>query len=80
MDEWRQYDERQHGRRAGKREVDLYVRTYNTLLESSGAVSVSSLEPAHLTAASSLHAGAEESEPDMSAFLYSQNRIPACIV
>ncbi len=63
----------------GKREVDLYVRTYMTLLESSGAVAVSSLEPAHLTAASSLHAGAGEEAPDLSAFLYSAQRIPACI-
>ena len=72
-DDWR-------GRQPGKREVDLYVRTYNTLLESSGAVSISSLEPAHLTASSSLHAGAEDPEPDLSAFLYSANRIPRCIV
>ena len=64
----------------GKREVDLYVRTYMTLLESSGAVAVSSLEPAHLTAASSLHAGAEEEAPDMNAFLYSSQRIPECTV
>ncbi len=68
------------GARPGKREVDLYVRTYNTLLESSGAVSIASLEPAHLTASSSLHAGAADPEPDLSAFLYSANRIPACIV
>lgn len=66
--------------RPGKREVDLYVRTYNTLLESSGAVSISSLEPAHLTASSSLHAGALEPPPDLGAFLYSANRIPTCIV
>ncbi|MGI9254596.1 MAG: hypothetical protein ACR2J8_12675, partial [Thermomicrobiales bacterium] len=45
---------------AGKREVDLYIRTYTTLLQSSGAIGVSSLEPAHLTASSSLHAGAAE--------------------
>jgi hypothetical protein len=64
----------------GRREVELYVRTYMTLLQSSGAVSVSSLEPAHLTAGSSLHAGAEEPEPDLNAFLYSVQRIPACIV
>lgn len=64
----------------GRREVELYLRTYMTLLESSGAVSVRSLEPAHLTSGSSLHAGAEEPEPDMNAFLYSANRIPACIV
>jgi hypothetical protein len=63
----------------GKREVDLYVRTYMTLLQSSGAISVSSLEPAHLTAASSLHAGALEESPDMSAFIYSTQRLPACI-
>jgi hypothetical protein len=69
-----------NGSQPGKREVDLYVRTYNTLLESSGAVSISSLEPAHLTASSSLHAGAEEPVPDLSAFLYSANRIPKCIV
>jgi hypothetical protein len=64
----------------GKREVDLYVRTYTTLLESSGAIGVSSLEPAHLTAAPSLHAGALEEAPDMNAFMYSVQRLPACIV
>ncbi len=64
----------------GKREVDLYVRTYTTLLQSSGAIGVSSLEPAHLTAAASLHAGAAERAPDMSAFIYSTQRLPTCIV
>ncbi|HEV2526888.1 MAG TPA: hypothetical protein VGT61_00340 [Thermomicrobiales bacterium] len=64
----------------GKREVDLYVRTYTTLLQSSGAISVSSLEPAHIMAAASLHAGATEEAPDMNAFMYSTQRLPACIV
>src|ERR671919_2202786 len=64
----------------GKREVDLYVRTYTTLLQSSGAVPVSSLVPAHLTAASSLHAGAAEPDPDLNAFMYSAQRLPECIV
>lgn len=63
-----------------KREVDLYVRTYSTLLQSSGAVSVSSLEPAHVVAAASLHAGATEAAPDMNAFMYSTQRLPASIV
>jgi hypothetical protein len=63
----------------GKREVDLYVRTYTTLLQSSGAVPVSSLVPAHLTAASSLHAGAAEEAPDLNAFIYSTQRLPDCI-
>ena len=64
----------------GKREVDLYVRTYTTLLQSSGAIPVSSLIPAHLNAASSLHAGASEQAPDLNAFLYSAQRLPGCIV
>ena len=67
-------------RRAGKREVDLYTRTYNTLLQSSGVIGVSSLEPAHINVASALHAGATEPEPDMSAFMYSTQRLPVCIV
>jgi hypothetical protein len=68
------------GNGPGKREVDLYVRTYTTLLQSSGAIGVSSLEPAHLTASSSLHAGAPEPAPDMNAFIYSTQRLPACIL
>ena len=63
----------------GKREVDLYVRTYTTLLESSGAIGVASLEPAHVTAAPSLHAGALEAAPDMNAFMYSVQRLPAAM-
>jgi hypothetical protein len=65
---------------ADQREVDLYVRTYTTLLESSGAVSVSSFEPAHITAAPSLHAGAAEIEPDMNAMMYSLQRLPAKVM
>lgn len=64
----------------GRREVELYIRTYMTLLESSSPIALRSLEPAHLTAGASLHAGAEEPEPDMNAFLYSANRLPAGIV
>ena len=64
----------------GKREVDLYVRTYTTLLQSSGAIGVSSLEPAHITASPSLHSGATESEPDMNALMYSIQRLPDSIV
>lgn len=65
---------------AGKREVDLYIRTYTTLLQSSGAIGVSSLEPAHLRAAPSLHAGASEPEPDLNALIYSVQRLPGCIL
>ncbi len=64
---------------AGKREVDLYVRTYNTLLRSSGPVKVETLVPAHLNIQSSLHAGADETAPDMGAFMYSTLRLPGSI-
>ncbi len=67
-------------RAAGKREVDLYVRTYNTVLRSSGPVKIETLVPAHLNIQSSLHSGAEEPEPDMGAFMYSTLRLPASIV
>jgi hypothetical protein len=65
---------------AGKREVDLYVRTYNTLLRSSGPVKVETLIPVHLNIQSSLHAGAAEQAPDMGAFMYSTLRLPGSMV
>ena len=65
---------------AGKREVDLYVKTYNTLLRSSGPVPVETLVPAHLNVESLLHQGAREPAPDMNAFMYSTLRLPTAIV
>jgi hypothetical protein len=65
---------------AGKREVDLYVRTYNTLLRSSGPIKVETLVPAHVNIQSSLHAGATETTPDMNAFMYSTMRLPVSII
>src|SRR5687768_13638007 len=65
---------------AGKREVDLYGRTYATLLRSSGPVAVDTLVAAHLNIQSSLHAHAAGPEPDMNAFMYSTLRLPPEIV
>jgi hypothetical protein len=64
---------------AGKRDVDLYVRTYTTLLRSSGVIKLKALIPAHLSIHSSLHAHAALPQPDMAAFMYSVQRLPACI-
>ena len=66
--------------RSGKREVDLYVQTYMTLLRSSGAVAVDTLFQAHINIGSSLHDGAADPEPDMNAFMYSTLRLPPEIV
>jgi hypothetical protein len=65
---------------ATKADVELYIRTYTTMLRSSGEVKVKALEQAHLNADSALHVNARRREPDMSAFLYCVQRLPACIM
>ena len=62
----------------GRDAVELYVRTYTTILRSSGDVPVRALEQAHRNTGSSLHARADESEPDTGALIYALNRLPAC--
>jgi hypothetical protein len=57
-------------------EIDLYVRTYTSLLRSSGDVDVRAFEEAHAFSASSLHEGALATEPDISAFAYAAGRLP----
>jgi hypothetical protein len=65
--------------RATSDEIDLYIRTYYSLLRSSGEVRVRSFEESHSFSKSSLHAGALEPEPDVAAFAYSAARLPACM-
>jgi hypothetical protein len=65
--------------RATSDEIDLYIRTYYSLLRSSGDVRVRAFEEAHLFSRSSLHLGAEDSEPDLAAFAYSAGRLPDCM-
>jgi hypothetical protein len=60
-------------------EVELYQRTYYSLLRSSSEVQIRSLEEAHAGVRSVLHPKARESAPDMSAFLYCLLRLPQCI-
>jgi len=57
-------------------EVELYHRTYSTLLRSSGETLLRVLEPSHRAMESSLHAGAASSDPDLGAFLYATHRLP----
>ena len=65
---------------AGKRDVELYIRTYNTLLRSSGEISLKALVQAHYNIDSSLHPESRSPYPDMSALIYSVLRLPASIV
>ena len=61
-------------------EVELYQRTYTTLLRSSGETRLRVLEPSHRAMGSSLHALAGSPELDLGAFLYAIRRLPDGIV
>src|SRR3954470_14005714 len=58
-------------------EVELYHRTYTTLLRSSGETHLRVLEQTHAAMNSSLHPLANTSEPDLGAFMYAMRRLPA---
>jgi hypothetical protein len=63
----------------GNEEIDLYRRTYYSLLRSSSDIRVRSLEETHCAMNSSLHIGADQPTPDISAFVYSVMRLPECM-
>ncbi len=60
-------------------EVELYQRTYSTLLRSSGETALRVLESSHRAMGSSLHPLADSEEPDLGAFLYAIRRLPDTI-
>jgi hypothetical protein len=57
-------------------EIELYQRTYYSLLRSTAEVQIRTLEEAHARMNSLLHPQARETSPDMSAFVYSILRLP----
>ena len=61
-------------------EVELYQRTYTTLLRSSGETQLRVLESSHMAMGSSLHPLAASEELDLGAFLYAIRRLPDGIV
>ena len=64
---------------SGKHAVELYVRTYTTMLQSSGDIRVESLVQAHLGMGSVLHPLAAQPQSDMGALLYAVRRLPEAI-
>ena len=60
-------------------EVELYQRTYNTLLRSSGETALRVLESSHRAMGSSLHPLAASDEPDLGALIYAIRRLPDAI-
>ena len=63
----------------GRHAVELYVRTYTTMLQSSGDIKIESLVQAHLGMGSVLHPLAAEPQSDMGALLYAVRRLPEAI-
>ncbi len=61
-------------------EVELYQRTYTTLLRSSGETQLRVLEPSHMAMGSSLHALAASDALDLGAFIYAIRRLPDGII
>jgi hypothetical protein len=60
-------------------EIELYQRTYYSLLRSTAEVQIRTLEEAHARMNSLLHPEARETSPDLSAFVYSILRLPPII-
>src|ERR1019366_496819 len=60
--------------------VEVYHRTYTTLLRSTGETRLRVLEASHRAMGSSLHSLAGSTEPDLGAFLYAVRRLPASVV
>ena len=63
----------------GSDEIELYQRTYYSLLRSSAQVKIRTLEEAHAGMNSLLHRLAREPVSDMAAFVYCNLRLPSCM-
>lgn len=62
--------------RTASEEVELYLRTYYSLLRSTADVQIRTLEEVHAGVKSLLHGGARDPDPDLSAFIYCLLRLP----
>ena len=60
-------------------EIELYIRTYYSLLRSSGEVAIEALVETHEGMESLLHPRARSAELDVPALVYAALRLPACI-
>lgn len=60
-------------------EIDLYIRTFYSLMRSSGEIKIEALVESHVGTDSLLHAHARDPIPDVSALIYSSLRLPNCI-
>ena len=66
--------------KTGGENIELYMRTYYSLLRSTDAIKIETLVETHRTMNSLLHVNAWGDVPDAGAFLYSSLRLPYCMV
>src|SRR5947207_16012348 len=64
---------------SGKHAVELYVRTYTTMLQISGEIKIDSLVQTHIRMGSVLHPLAGQPQSDIGALLYGGGRLPPAI-
>src|SRR4030067_664728 len=65
--------------RTGSEEIELYLRTFYSLLRSTAEVKIQTLEEVHANITSSLHPLARSEQVDPSALIYCSLRLPDCI-
>ena len=65
--------------KTGSEEIELYMRTYYSLLRSTHTIQIETLVESHMAMDSSLHVQARSLEPDVSALVYTSLRLPACM-
>ena len=63
----------------GSEDIELYMRTYYSLLRSTHSIQLETLVETHMAMESSLHVHARSPQPDVSALVYTSLRLPACI-
>lgn len=63
----------------GSEEIELYIRTYYSLLRTTDAIKIQTLVETHTVIDSSLHIHARSSKVDVSALTYCTLRLPTCI-
>lgn len=59
--------------------LDLFHRTYHSLLRSTGEIQIQALVEPFVASEPSLHHDARDQRPDLSALTYTSLRLPACI-
>ncbi len=64
----------------GSGEIELYMRTYYSLLRSTHTIQIETLVESYLAMDSSLHVNARSPFPDISALIYSSQRLPMSMV